>query len=443
MRASFCSVFSYALLAGLYFVWPLPHTIALRFTLLTLGIAFFFFLLRRTPPRLAVARDRSHKILLGLVFSLTVWMLVNAGWISPEPEWAFQELLGQWGNALAAALFGVLAGSLIQRGRLRAAGVLLTLVLALAIHAAFLNLSAIYLWLVDGEPLRRAMGLTDGPDKSNYLTIAFLSLVLAEAYLRAFAHKRFLGLNTPTLLVLLGLGLAGFFLEEIRNGLAPLAVIFISLLFVYIASHRESLHPRRLASHALLALMFTTALVIFVVKTDARWQNTIDSARFAWQTQDNSAWLYDDKPRKQTTLPNGKPVEESSYLRTVMLKEGLAIVAEHPWGVGFGRNAFGHALKAKYGRGGGHSHSGLLDLAIGIGLPGLIMWVSVLAYAAYLGLRTFLRKRSYAGLALLLIVTTFSIRMIFDSIIRDHMLQQFMFTAALLATLSLNEADAT
>lgn len=439
LKSSLLRNTAYALLASLYFVWPLPHTIALRFSLLALTVFYFSWLLFLFPANQSKPLNREFRILLVLIGVLTMWILCNALWISDEPVWALSEIAGQWVNPLIAGLLGAMVGLAVMRDVLPLSRVVMTLVLALAAHTLFLDITALYAWLIKGEAARRSMGLTDGPDKSNYLTIAFLGFVFSEIYLRAVARKRFLPLNKLGLWAFAVLGLLGFYLEEIRNGVAPVAAILLSFLMLYIVAHRTSLRPLRLSLHIAIALLVTSGLVLFMVKTDARWQNTIDSAKFAWQTQDNSAWLFDDKPKKQSRLPNGKPIEESSYLRTAMIKEGLQIIAAHPFGVGYGRNAFGHALTSKYGRGGGHSHSGILDFTIGLGVPGFLLWVSFLIYAGYLGARAFLREQSYAGIVLLVVVLTFAVRMIFDSIIRDHMFQQFMFTAALFATLALRD----
>ena len=433
----------YCLIAALYFVWPLPHTIALRFTLLAVAVIYFFTWVLRLSRKSEIhafedlTRIRPLIILLG---ALTIWMIGNALWISPEPAWALSEIEGQWINALISALLGVLIGITAYRGALNARAIIMAVILALALHTVFLDVSAFYGWLAQGDNLRRVAGLTDGPDKSNYLTVSLLGFVFSEMYFRFFIRKAYLPLSTAVLAALAVLGLLGFYLEQIRNGLAPTAFIFASFLVLYIMSQRRILRPAHLAAQIMLALTVASTLIYVNVKTDARWHHVVDSARLAWQSQDNAAWLTDDRAHKQTSLPNGKHVEESAYLRTVMLKEGLEIVAAHPLGIGYGRNAFGHGLQAKYGWGAGHSHSGLLDLAIGIGIPGVLLWLALLGYAAYFGARAFMRRANYAGLALLITVVIFSIRMLFDSLIRDHMLQQFMFTAALLAVLTLNTA---
>jgi O-antigen ligase len=197
------------------------------------------------------------------------------------------------------------------------------------------------------------------------------------------------------------------------------------------------MNPRRVLRNALIFIMAASVFGFFIVKTDPRWNNVMTSATVAWNTKDNSAWL-NDRPNQQIqVLPNGQPVEGSAYLRTVMLKEGLLIVKEHPFGVGYGRNAFGHALKAKYGEGSGHSHSGLLDIAISIGIPGLLLWLALLICTLRLAWKASVQNHTFPATALLLLTLNYGIRGIFDSVIRDHMLEQFMFTAGALLLMTL------
>ena len=424
----------FALIGTLYFVWPIPHTITLRFVLLGATLLYFGLLVRGCDN---FRGNRQITVLVALYLALSAWIVINALLISPEPAWAWGEIQGQWGNAALSLVAGVLVSLAVQRRMMSAPGAVMAILAALAVHTLYLDASSLHAWFTKGELLRRAEGLTEGPDKSNYLTIAFLGFLFSEVYYRGVRRSRFVPVNRWVLGGAIALGLFAFYLEEIRNGLVPIALVLVSLLALYILDRRDQIKPGRLVRNVVLLACLAGAFGLFIVKSDPRWKNVEASAKLAWQTQDNSAWLNADSAHQQKWLPDGHRVEASTYLRTVMLKEGLQIVAAHPLGVGYGRNAYGHALEAKYGQGSGHSHSGLLDLAIGAGLPGMVLWLALLGYAAYVGAAAFLRRNSYPGLALLVLVITFGVRMVFDSVIRDHMLQQFLFTAALLATLAL------
>ena len=82
-------------------------------------------------------------------------------------------------------------------------------------------------------------------------------------------------------------------------------------------------------------------------------------------------------------------MDASAYMRIAWFKEALVFIGEHPLGIGYGRNAFGHGIKIKYGKRVGHSHSGILDLTIGTGIPGALLWLGFLLSLVYLAFRRF------------------------------------------------------
>ena len=82
----------------------------------------------------------------------------------------------------------------------------------------------------------------------------------------------------------------------------------------------------------------------------------------------------------------------------------------------------------------GHSHSGFIDMGVGLGIPGVLLWLSFCLSLIVIGLKAFVVRRDVAGLALMLVTCGFLGRMVLESVSKDHMLHIFLFTvAALLA----------
>ena len=65
-----------------------------------------------------------------------------------------------------------------------------------------------------------------------------------------------------------------------------------------------------------------------------------------------------------------------------------------------------------------------------------MLWLGFLGSLAVLGWRRFRQTHDYCALALLFLVTGYGVRMVLDSIVRDHMLQMFLFLAAFLAVIA-------
>ena len=141
-------------------------------------------------------------------------------------------------------------------------------------------------------------------------------------------------------------------LSTTRNGLIVFALLSV-LGFVLVAAEmrpgaraqRGSRFPRAVRS-----------------RSWDRWRDSSTSRagrtfsprrRWRGDTDRNTQWLKGE--HNETDLPvtaSGKPVEPSAYYRIAYMKEGLRLLAEHPWGTRVGRDAFRLAIQEKYGRGG-------------------------------------------------------------------------------------------
>jgi len=84
-----------------------------------------------------------------------------------------------------------------------------------------------------------------------------------------------------------------------------------------------------------------------------------------------------------------------------------------------------------------HSHSGILDVALSLGAPGTLLWLGFVAATAAVGLRRYFSHGNPFALAVFFVGLDFGVRMFIDSIVRDHMLQQFFFAIGVLMTMAL------
>jgi O-antigen ligase len=274
--------------------------------------------------------------------------------------------------------------------------------------------------------------LTEGPDKASYLTNMAMCFLVAEGIQRLRRKPRMLPVNNGILLFSLAATLFSLYLEGGRMANLALAVMLMVAVIIFLRNRRRKGNRMVEVVGVICGIIFITA-VGYNMRRDPRWKTFKETFPIAWNTEDHLAWLDWNKypiPR----LSNGQPVDHSNYMHVVWFKTGVQLALENPLGVGFNRNAYGHALQKKYGEGSGHAHYGFLDLAIGIGIPGLLLWLTFLATLFVSGLRGYRATRSYAALALVLVVTDYGVRMFLDSVVRDHMLEQFLFVLAILST---------
>ena len=136
-------------------------------------------------------------------------------------------------------------------------------------------------------------------------------------------------------------------------------------------------------------------------------------------------------------MNNGVAVDASAYTRVAFIHAGLRLIGERPLGVGYGRNAFVHALRENGSDAQvGHAHSGWIDLGIGAGIPAVMLWLLFMGSLMVTGGVRYFRDQNPHGLWLLFLASGYLGRMVLDSVNRDHMLQMFLFLAGYLLVMS-------
>ena len=435
------AILGVVLLGLLFFVFPIPRTISLRDLLLLLALLTFGYVTWRNEQRHENLRALIVPATLLALF--TAWMYGVALFVSPETAWSLDEIGSQWLRALAALAAGVAVAVAVKKDSGLERKALLVIFAALLLHVLIVDILAVKQWSQDLMAQRefgRISGLAGGPDKSNYLTNLLLCFLLAESLYRLLRKKRMLPFGNVLLGSAVGVALFSMFAERMRNGVAVFALMLLIAGLLWLLAQKSRLRKTGfVAGAAALAVITLGGLGLAVaIKGGSGLKKLIETVPIAWDTEHHRGWL-DEKKYGLPLLSTGETVDPSAYQRIAWLKQGLLIIGEHPLGIGFGRNAFGHGLKAKYGEGGGHSHSGLLDLAIGTGVPGTLLWLGFFVSLMRLAWKRARATHSHAAILLMLMLLDFGARMFLDSVIRDHMLQQFLFLTGVAAVMMVTE----
>jgi hypothetical protein len=414
----------------LLFFYSIPHTITLRYVLLLGALGVFGYLaVKRGNPAVL-----SHLTLPAVLFgALSLWIVIGAIFLSEEPARSLSEVRGQWLMVLLSLMAGAAAGVTAGMDHSARRQLLAAVIIVLLVHVLAVDLQA--LWAaIPSASTTPGHGLTGGPDKASFLTNMLLAFLLSELFLRLTGKPRALKIGNGVFAAILVLTLLSLYVEGRRNAVLALSVMGVGFIVLYWARTGRGQHRwRYLAVASCLFIVLVVSLFhVTASKRGITWEQMQDTIPVALDTQGHKNWL-DIHKYGLPKLSDGKAVEESTYLRIAWLKEGLLLVVERPLGIGFDRNAFGRGLQLKYGEGRGHSHSGLLDMAIGTGIPGVVLWMVFLGSLAWFGWRRFLDTGSYAGLTLLFVMLDFATRLLLDSVTKDHMMQQFMLVTGLLA----------
>jgi len=414
-----------ALLALFIFVLPIPETIALRYALFAALVLASAFAARVGGAKAAFVPEIRWPVVL--LLALTGWLLLQALTISGYQTLALREIKSQWLPSLVA--FGL--GLFIARPSEAGPRIVSVAMLTMLAQSLFSLLFGIFVWLEEGAFPVGATDWTAGKLEISYLNNLLLAFLAVDLAFRLFCRRTASDLPSWLLYVGIVLVLVSNLAFGARNGIIGSVLLVVSLCLVVVLREARRFGRRRVLAG--LGLCVTLAIVLgwSNFQLDVRWQKFSETARLAWDIDTYHAWL-DETRFSLPLLADGEEVDASAYLRLAWMRVGTRLVAEYPLGVGYSRNAFGHALRRTEASSVGHSHSGIVDLAVGAGIPGLLLWLGWSFALMGIGLRRYVRQGEARGLILFFIVAGFLGRMLLDSINRDHMLLLFFLLVGLL-----------
>lgn len=426
-----------ALVLGLLFTWSLPDVPALRYWLLflsLLGVA------KLASWQGLLSVWQANRSVFGLLAAFTLWLVWQAVFISHQTLWALKELNGQWLNALLALGLGVLLACSSREKTLLSGAAITTALIGVWVVQAMITVGqSVTHWWLHGELLRGLVPLTGGKLEMSFILNMLLAALTVDLLFRACHARRFLQLPWGLLIGAAAMGLASLYLAGARNGAIGLMFLAVSgsLLYSIHQARHQGVRRGVLGGAVLLALIMSLAVISY--QTDKRWPAFIESTALGWDIDGQRAWL-DIDHAPLPAMKNGVAVDASAYTRVAFIHAGLRMIREFPLGVGYGRNAFSHALHAAGVKAQvGHAHSGWIDLGIGGGLPAVLLWLLLMGSLMVTGGIRYFRDQNPHGLWLLFLASGFIGRMVIDSVNRDHMLQMFLFLTGYLLIMSMRD----
>lgn len=426
----------FVLIALLMFVWPIERTIALRYSVAALAFAVcVLFVYKNSIGIVQVLARRQVAIPNLLLLALTLWFLVQWLFIAKDPDGVISEIQGQWIKYLFFWVLGVFVAAIYEScaPKNRGINVLIAIVLGLVAIVLWNVFASLILWVESGNfPMMHSV--TGGRATDSYVNNALLAFLVGDFLARQSTGK-LLPWGSKTSVFLLLCCVVNTCFIGARNGWIGLGLLAFSWLFIHYIIGRRNLGKKSLF---LLPLMVALLLIApFVsIKLDSRWNTLRATLPIAWDIDASKNWL-NPKLYPPPVLSDGQVVDGSNYERPAWIHVGMRMVKNNPLGVGFSRHAFGQELARMYPESDPpaiHSHSGIIDFAVGAGVPGLVLWLCFIVALVWSGSVAFFRYGGAAGIVLVFITTGFFGRSLLDSTMRDHMLEQFLFLAGFLVT---------
>lgn len=455
-------------------ILPVANTVALRNLLLALLLAVLVASWMRRVWRDTMAWGACSLAVCVPVLLWVVYLCIFPFWAEqPEPAWV--NLRGQWGLSIAAWLIGW--GGVLLMGRqgpsllhlALASGVLVLLHLCMTLLAwsgllgtavpADMPLTQMWRsllsvlektqewnwqtfpWGFRGfDPMHGNLGYT-----ANQAMVLFLCCLLLAWSGHMF---RIAGLAAVAILACFASIVIGYSRGAVLYGL--LMVVLALLVFQLRLRARAkdgTVAPRPVWKQGQLALLWTVLACLTVVaalsfKKDPRWHLMVDKARVAlFLVEDPIRFLCDGPDesmlqRLRDETQHRGPAYLSELIdglsgdgaRVALMRAGLVLVAEQPWGLDGSRASYKKLIEAKCGHPPvmvyEHAHQGWLDTALALGWAGSgLLWLALcaLAWHGWRGLRS--ASEGPWALALLLLSVFWLARGFADSVYREHLLQ--------------------
>jgi hypothetical protein len=170
-----------------------------------------------------------------------------------------------------------------------------------------------------------------------------------------------------------------FYIQNTKNGIAY-AVALIGLFLLLFLKRAVSIRFwHKLILLLVVGVTTVTMLYSHIQKNDS-WRTLIADVKVGLQLDLYPQWKY----AGEQGYPNnqfGQMVSVTNYERAAWSKTGAQLALQSPLGYGLVEDSFKRMVKAKWPEASpnlSHSHSGWLDLILGVGLPGFLFILSAL-----------------------------------------------------------------
>lgn len=367
----------------------MPGTIALRNILLVVG--FVFSLLALNYQKRQILYINTYPVWLLIFFFL--WLGIHLLFFSNDFTAQLKELTSVWTRAFLAIPIGFLTGiTLTQQnfsprvdGSNSPEGFMkwtrqLMFISLFSTFVVFSGFVLHHIFISNVEIDFHEYYLTPYKAKTPFVIFDTLFIPLCFSLfllgLTSLKHKFWVYFCTIGVFTCL---FANYYANT-KNGIVILVISFVifglRLIFYAIKNKKISLW----GGACLLVLCASFAYGFTAhVKRNTAWVNLISDISVAYDI-DQELWWRNDKVCCIPINKNGVPVNVSTYQRVAWFVAGSKLLIENPLGYGLLHHSFGSLAKNKWpdfsepiGDMRGATHSGLLDFALGLGIPGLIL----------------------------------------------------------------------
>lgn len=406
MRSQYVVLVCSTLLLG---IWSLPETIALRnITLASGALASVFFLHQKKSEFF-----NYHAWPIYVFLGFFPWLIIHLLFLSHEFNEQFSELRSLWLRCSLAVPIGLATGFILNKnfteskeknskhihGELPISDFgdksLIFLYIGLGGYA-FISLGYLFFqWLYTSQAPQFTPNMSSNLLYSLYKAKVpfviggtfFLPLCFILIIRSINLHGSYFLASLGCLGITSGLFVAAF--SNTKNGIliftSSLTIFIFNLIFRFKWSHKR----RKFAAAILVITIFSSLYgVTKHIEQNTAWQNILANIEVGIDIDGEKFWRDRDANSSSPLNKRGVSVDDSTYERVAWFSAGVRLLYENPLGFGLVRHSFGNLALSKWPEfyrpaidSRGATHSGWLDLALGVGAPGiLLIWVPLFVF---------------------------------------------------------------
>ncbi|MBU3621124.1 O-antigen ligase family protein [Polynucleobacter sp. CS-Odin-A6] len=374
----------------LYAIWALPETILVRHICLIIGALLSLWIIYQNRHLFL----QKCAIPIWLISALFAWVSFHLFFLSTDFAVQYEEYTSIWKRVALGTIFAIgfgIALSSLPREK-DSTGRYLWVLMYLGLLAP--TLIYIIKFILTNKAKQWGIVVPDygvlyygsAPyylPKTAYVCFCLPTLGIALGQLVRNIHQhQIYKWGNVIYLVTIPAVLFVFYAENIKNGMvysaALLLVFFGAILFRSFSRHWAA----KLVVVSVV-LVIGSLFVVNSIQRNESWRAFIADAKVAADTQTYPQWKYNGAQG----YPNnelGSMVSVTNYERLAWGKIGLKLIAQNPLGYGLVERSFGRLAKINWPDTNLHqSHSGWIDLGLGIGVPGLLLILGSLLLLLY------------------------------------------------------------
>ena len=445
--------------SGLLAIWALPETIALRHAFLVIGFVSSLFILKAYLPGIMYQKSAWP---LWALLGFYIWLILHFALFSQDPSTQLDELRSTWARCLVSTFIGLALGLMTNAQERSALGKSQNQIKPFKAVKYDIDWTTLFLfigfsapcWIIFGSYLYSMLQSGQGFQfdiysflyrlyliKPPYVVFEALLLPLCFILLRRSMQDPISSRWVPLILLTILLTPFGGFFIGSKNAMLIFA---LTLSFFLVNTLIDFIRLPRIPKAAIGAIVLVAIVGILGVhkhlERTTAWMSMVDNMRIAVDIDHHDFW----KNREVFPRPinqHGELVDISTYERTAWFVAGSRLLLENPQGYGLLNHSFGILALNKWpdfykpvGKLKGATHSGWLDLALGIGIPGVSLILICLLTAWLRSRRQTGLWYSYATWTIPLLVLTYLISEVSD----DHFLELLFFMTAFFCGLTLS-----